>query len=101
MFGEMAEVAVTGDQRDTVVDTGLRNEGVADPGFETAALQQPTSMAGAHPKSFHDCERRKPDDLRFELLGAARIAQDFRYHDLRQHKLRRTDRGGDSLYVCS
>jgi len=37
-LGEGPEVAVAGDERDAAVDTGLRDEGVAEAGF--AALRQ-------------------------------------------------------------
>ena len=56
MLSEMAKVTVACDQREIVVETGLRDQAVCQPGFETMGVETGAEDAGAFPITVNQVE---------------------------------------------
>jgi len=56
VFGEMAEVNVTRDQRYIVVDAGLRDECITETGLQSFAKQEPARSSGTEPIALRQCK---------------------------------------------
>ena len=81
----MAKVLVTCDQRDVVVDAGLRDKGVGDFGVQAMPRKDLAILSCSLPEPGGDRKQCELTDMAARLFAGYFIGKELRYNDRRQH----------------
>lgn len=101
MFFKLTKILVSRDERRVMVKTRLRNQGIANIGFKSAASQFGACLAGPAPIAFLDLEKVKIIKQRSQQFCDLDIRQQFRDDNRRQSQLTATHRLDEMIHVAA
>ena len=87
MGGIVAEIPVSGHQRNVMIETGLRYQRIGQAHFKPAAKKLSPELAGSFPIAIANLKAGNGAKQQRQLDANCRITQQFSHHDRREYSL--------------
>jgi len=84
VFGKVPEIGIARDQRNIMIDAGLRDQRIRDFGTQRTLYQDGASSSGPLPIAGKYLKERARCEALFQEIVCSRVAQHFGKHDRRK-----------------